>query len=153
MFGTAIFAAMLQVSGTIPTLPPPPLPPVASEPIVKAAIDHAVRCVDAEDGRVYVDKATRELKAPIGTSEWNKARAIVVTYLAKREAARQCIEQLESVRFSKEMSGHERSVLTNTEAGLIRLWLEQNTYATKIAGRLLGASIGSDVPIYVASAR
>lgn len=153
MFGATILAAMLQLSGGISTPPPPPPPPVAKEPIVKASITRAALCVDANDDRGRADRASRGLKAPIGTSEWNKARETVVAYLAKREVARQCITQLESVGVSSSMSNHDRSVLTDAEAGLIRFWLEQNAYATEIAGRLLGASVGSDVPIYLTPGR
>src|SRR3712207_1796143 len=101
-----LFATLFSIEA-IPPPPPLPLPVARAEPI-KAAIDDAYECLlgptgsSDYSGERAADRATRRLKVPIGSAEWNRARDQVISFAQRRQEQRLCLDRLEA--FGREAS-------------------------------------------------
>lgn len=82
-------------------------------------------------------RAVRGLTAGPGSRKWEDARAVVADYIGRREIARNCINELERIRFVGRMSPHDRAVVTTTELDLLSHWLEQSDYENGILAALI----------------
>lgn len=138
----ALLVVPLSIASMVSAAPPPPPPPPAAEDAaVKAAIDRAATCVGGGGGqseRGAAMKAVEHLSAPPGSEAWRQAQASVAAFIARREAERRCINELETLRSTGLMSSHDREVVTAIERGLISFWLQQGDYAVGIVAKLAG---------------
>ncbi len=129
----------------------PEVPPLlAADASVRAAIDTARACVANEgDSRFDADRATRAVRQPIGSVEWESARVIVVKYAKKRDASRACILQLDQFGATHTMSQSDRKILATHAKGLLSFWDGQNVYQVQIMARMLGADVGAATPAWL----
>jgi hypothetical protein len=148
---TLVVALACALTTRSAAAPPPPLPPkIAESPAIRALIESAQHCVDDDDGRNNALRAVQNLKSPIGSEEWVRVRDIVERYVKRREAARECINNLETARFSNTMSSNDREILTTNERELLWWWSSQGDYEAGILSALVG--IKTDIghyPVYM----
>ena len=137
----ALLASGVPTQGSVP--PPPPPPPAAETELIKAAIRRADDCLQiGADGHAKADAATRQLHAKVGSKQWNDARKVVADYVARRQAQRQCLVDLQNVMREGRLpvTKQDRVALIFYKNLLVRAWYMRASDEAVILRRMIGIS-------------